>query len=108
MGPEGCRGDPPRDSLDAAMGVRANLMPPGMRSTTHNPMLCITHLVCAVLNDLVIKMLALDMLRIVLQQLPGWQCLYKWALQTVDRHVPSDKIAFCKLAGSWCDSKVAS
>ena len=32
VGLQGCRGEPPRDSLEAAIGVRANLMPPGMRS----------------------------------------------------------------------------
>lgn len=36
MGLEGCRGDPPKESWDAAMGVRASLMPPGMRSATYN------------------------------------------------------------------------
>lgn len=33
-GLDGCRGDPLGERWDAAMGVRANLIPPSMRSAT--------------------------------------------------------------------------
>ena len=42
VGLEGCRGDPPRDKRDAAIGVLASLTPPGMRSALSECMSTLT------------------------------------------------------------------